>query len=83
MRRKKLFKKGVLKGPCNEIVCFRVFMNQLFPWHMIKVKWCNFRFSGDRGKLIHEKSEVFNPYRSHFISKKSLIAAENETKEKR
>ncbi len=26
---------------------------------------------------------LFGPYRSHFLSKKSLIAAENETKEKR
>ncbi len=29
------------------------------------------------------RSKVFGPYRSHFLSKKSLIAAENETKEKR
>ncbi len=26
---------------------------------------------------------VFGPYRSHFLSRKSLIAAKNETKEKR
>ena len=26
---------------------------------------------------------LFGPYRSHFLSKKSLIAAKNETKEKR
>ena len=26
---------------------------------------------------------VFGPYRSHFLSKKSLIAAKNETKEER
>jgi hypothetical protein len=26
---------------------------------------------------------MFGPYRSHFLSKKSLIAAKNETKEKR
>ncbi len=26
---------------------------------------------------------LFGPYRSHFLSKKSLIAAKNETKEER
>jgi hypothetical protein len=26
---------------------------------------------------------VFGPYRSHFLSRKSLIATKNETKEKR
>jgi hypothetical protein len=29
------------------------------------------------------QSLLFGPYRSHFLSKKSLIAAKNETKEKR
>ncbi len=30
-----------------------------------------------------QKYPVFGPYRSHFLSKKSLIAAKNETKEER
>jgi hypothetical protein len=37
-----LVEKGVLKGPCNEIVCFRVFMNQLLPWHLIKSEMVQF-----------------------------------------
>ncbi len=44
---------------------------------------------GDRQALfvqacVHDASTpLFGPYRSHFLSRKSLIAAKNETKEKR
>jgi hypothetical protein len=31
----------------------------------------------------YEQYTVFGPYRSHFLSRKSLIAAKNETKEER
>ncbi len=31
---------------------------------------------------MHESFPLFGPYRSHFLSKKSLTAAKNETEEK-
>jgi hypothetical protein len=36
-----------------------------------------------RSSSKHGIYALFGPYRSHFLSKKSLIAAKNETKEKR
>ncbi len=43
------------------------------------------RYCGVLGKKIVQKYgfRVFGPYRSHFLSRKSLIAAKNETKEVR
>jgi hypothetical protein len=44
-------------------------------------RWCPFRDCGVCLWMVRTLL-LFGPYRSHFLSRKSLIAAKNETKEK-